>query len=41
MDKNIEWLLEDNYPSIKYRTMIELLAYDIDSPETEAVIKHF
>lgn len=34
MDNIIEWLLEDSYPSIKYRTMTELLDYDIDSPET-------
>jgi hypothetical protein len=40
MDNNIEWLLEDNYPSIKYLTMIELLSYDIDSPETRAVRKN-
>lgn len=29
--------MEDSYPSIKYRTMTELLSFDMNSPETKVV----
>jgi hypothetical protein len=37
IDSNIEWLLEDNNASIKYRTMTELLNFNIHSPDTKSV----
>lgn len=37
-EKNIDWLLEDNNPAIKYRTQTELLGKTVDNTEAKAWI---